>query len=232
CPAVRNYRREVIKHIQLHPEILPEHVQIFIPSYCRQNGGKVLGNQRSYSQQQQYVNLNLNYPDANRDWPSLPPPISNTTTYLNHYQQYQNRPDQLNDIQMKMNKFERECEDAKNEFDRKNLDIITKFNTSIVQIQALISCFSTVIQRQNEMILVLKSAVIECLNLNRITNQVTCSLLDKNGGDQQHNEVICKLTSIPIDDRCESIEKLFSIYSPLIEDFTKKIMDVTNQLVV
>ncbi|CAF4830977.1 unnamed protein product, partial [Rotaria sp. Silwood2] len=203
CPAIRSYRREVIKHIQLHPEILPDHVQIFIPSYCRQNGGKVLGNQRSYfhsQQQQKYMNLNQNHSDVNREWPSLPPPISNTTAaYLKPQHQYHNRPDQIEGIQIQMNKLEREFQNAKNEFDRKNIDIITKFNTSIAQIQSLIICFTTVIQRQNEMILVLKSAVNECLQLNKITNQVTYSLLNnnKNDGYQHHSDVMNQLTSIP-----------------------------------
>ena len=43
CLTTRSYRREVIKSIQLHPEILPDHVQIFIPSYCHQNDVKVVG---------------------------------------------------------------------------------------------------------------------------------------------------------------------------------------------
>ena len=82
CPAIRSYRRDVIKYIQLHPEILPDHVQLFIPSCCRQNGIKVIDNQRPHSQQQQYTNPNQNYPDANHDWSSLPPPINNTATCL------------------------------------------------------------------------------------------------------------------------------------------------------
>ncbi|CAF3777043.1 unnamed protein product [Rotaria sp. Silwood1] len=149
CPAIRSYRREVIKHIQLHPEILPDHVQTFIPSYCRLNGGKVLGDQRSYfhsQQQQQYMNLNQNHPDVNRDWPSLPPPISNTTSaYLKPQHQFHNRSDQIEGIQIRMNKLECEFRNAKNEFDRKNIHITTKFNNSIAQIQSLIICFTTVI---------------------------------------------------------------------------------------
>ena len=43
CPGIKSYRHEVIKYIQLHPEILPDHVQIFIPSYCHQNDVKVVG---------------------------------------------------------------------------------------------------------------------------------------------------------------------------------------------
>ncbi|CAF0942540.1 unnamed protein product [Rotaria sordida] len=155
-------------------------------SYYRQNGGKILSNQRSYSQcqQQQYINLNQIYYDGNRDWSSFAPSISNTTTYIKPQRQYQNRPGQIKDIQIQMNKLERECQNAKNEFDRKNLEIITKFNTSIAQIQPLIICFTTIIQRQNEMILVLKTAVNECLKLKKITNHVTCSLLNKNDGYQ------------------------------------------------
>ena len=155
CPGIKSCRHEVIKYIQLHPKILPDHVQIFIPSYCRQNGVKVVDNQRPHLQQQQYTNPNQNYPDANHDWPSLPLPINNTATYLKAQQHYQNRPDQIKVIQVQMNKLEKECENAKNELDRKNCDIITKFNHSISHIMSLIICCTTAMQRQNEMILVL-----------------------------------------------------------------------------
>ena len=44
CSVIRSYRHEVIKYIRLYREILFNHVQIFIPSYCPQNGIKVVGN--------------------------------------------------------------------------------------------------------------------------------------------------------------------------------------------
>ena len=131
-----------------------------------------------------------------------------------------------------MNKLEKECENAKNEFDRKDCGIRTKFNHSISRIMSLIICRTTAIQRQNEMILVFKSAINEWLKYNKITNQVTRSLLSSNDGYQQHSDVTDQLATIPIDVRCESIEKLFATYSPLIEDCTKKIMEVANQLLV
>ena len=129
-----------------------------------------------------------------------------------------------------MNKLEKECENAKNGFNGKNCDIITKFNHSSLHIMSLIICCTTAMQRQNEMILVLKSAINECLKYNKITNQVTCSLLSSNDGYQQHSDVTDQLATIPIDDRYESIEKLFATYSPLIGDCTRKIMKVANQL--
>ena len=70
------------------------------------------------------------------------------------------------------------------------------------------------------------------MKYNKITNQVTCSLLSSNVGYQQHSDVTDQLATTPLDDRCESIEKLFATYSLLIEDCTKKIMEVANQLLV
>ena len=232
CPAIRSYRREVIKRIQLHPEILPDHVQIFIPTYCRQDGVKVLSNQRKGSQYQQYINPTQNYSNAVRNWPSLPQPINNTITYLKSQQRQLNHNDQINDMQVQMNKLENECENAKREFDKKNMDIITKFNTSTSKIMSLIIGCTTVIQRQNEMIVALKSAVNECLKNSKTTNKIICSLMNKKDDLQQYSDVIEQLATIPIDDRCVSVEKMFATYSPLIDDFTKKIMEVTNQLLL
>ena len=125
-----------------------------------------------------------------------------------------------------MNKLEREDENAENKFDRKNLDIITKFNHSISHMMSLIICRTSVIH--NEMILILKLGINKCLKHNKITSQVICSLLSKNDGYQQHSDVTDQLATIPVDDRCESIEKLFAKYSPLIEYCTKNIVELAN----
>ncbi|CAF2754887.1 unnamed protein product [Rotaria sp. Silwood2] len=35
CPALADYRCELVKELKRHPECLPEHVQLFIPAQCR-----------------------------------------------------------------------------------------------------------------------------------------------------------------------------------------------------
>lgn len=97
------------------------------------------------------------------------------------------------------------------------------------QVQSLMNCFSSTIQRQNEMIYVLKSSLNECQKIIKISNQAICLLMD-NTGDKKYTEMIIQTSAIPLDERQTSINKCFSVYSPLIDEITMKIMDATENL--
>ncbi|CAF4185807.1 unnamed protein product, partial [Rotaria sordida] len=126
-------------------------------------------------------------------------------------------------------RIEKDCNEAKQEYDRRFNDTTTKINMCLNQVQSLMNCFSSTIQRQNEMIYVLKTSLNECLEIIKITNQALCLLLDKTG-EQQYKDMIQQISAIPLEDRQTSIHKFFSAYSPLIDEITMKIMDATEKL--
>ncbi|CAF3291440.1 unnamed protein product [Rotaria socialis] len=103
-------------------------------------------------------------------------------------------------------------------------------NRCLNQVQSIMNCFSSTIQRQNEMIYVLKTALNEVLEITKITNQALCLLMDKTG-EHQFKDMIKQISVIPLDERQASINKFFSAYySPLIDEITMKIMDATENL--
>ncbi|CAF3259261.1 unnamed protein product [Rotaria sp. Silwood2] len=125
--------------------------------------------------------------------------------------------------------MENACTVAKEEYDRKNMEIKSQVKSSILQTQSLITCFSTIIQKQNEALSILKNSINELLEYNRITNQTLCFIMSKSN-DQQLTEMSKQLTLLPINARQESIDKTFSSYTPLIDDLLKKLIDATIHL--
>ena len=137
--------------------------------------------------------------------------------------------DAFNNLQVHLNKLEKECTLAKVDYERRNNEIKSQMSASIVQIQSLIVCFSSVIQRQNETISILKSSINECFEVNKMTNQALCSIMAKSG-DQQYEGIIKQLSTVPIAERQAALDKIFSTYSPLIDDITMKVIEVTKHL--
>jgi hypothetical protein len=226
CPAIQDYRRELIQHLQQHPDSLPDDVQLFIPSKYRQLGAKMLGNRRCFTQQGHYP-AKQNNDNTYDEWPSLPPSSHDTIANYKVYKPHSS--DAVNNLQIHLNKLEKECALAKVDYERRNNEIKSQMSASILQIQSLIVCFSSVIQRQNETISILKSSINECLEVNKMTNQALCLIMAKSG-DQQYEGIIKQLSTIPIAERQAALDKIFSTFSPLIDEITMKIIDVTKYL--
>ena len=231
CPTVQRYRCDLIQHIQRHPEALPEHVQLFIPSQFRKQGDRTFNN-RLYSHYQQnntnvkwYNNINAN----NNDWPPLPPPIQ-SSIYSNRIREIPYN-ETIKSLQVQLQELDVKCTVAKDEYDRSNMEIKNKINSSINQIQSLLPCYSIVLQKQNETINILKNSIIECIESNKITNQAVCFMLFKSG-EQQCIELSNKLALIPTTERITSIEKLFSTFTPLIDDLLMKLFDVNKHIYI
>jgi hypothetical protein len=227
CHTVHLYRKELIQYLRQHPEALPNDTQIFIPSNLRQEGGKVLG-KRMMDKNQDLYHYKSTKINSNSAWPSLPP--KSTVYEPNTNLKYPNikvKEDLIiNDV---LARIEKECNELKQDYDRKFSDTTTKINMCLNNVQSLMNCFSSTIQRQNEMIYVLKTSLIECLEITKITNQALCLLMDKTG-EQQYKDMIKQISAIPLDERQVSINKFFSAYSPLIDEITMKIMDATENL--
>ncbi|CAF3343542.1 unnamed protein product, partial [Rotaria sp. Silwood2] len=207
CVAVQCYRRDLIQHIQQHPESLPNDTQLFIPSQYRRQGDKTISNRN--------------------EWPLLPPPTRSTISFSKYSTTCPS--DIMNNFKLLLNQTELNCALAKEAYDRKNMEIKSQISSSINQIQSLITCCSSVIQKQNEAIAVLKNAIYECLEFNRVTNQALCFIMDKSG-DQHYVEISKQLSSIPFAERQSSINKLFSTYAPILDEFTMKLLEVTQHL--
>ncbi|CAF3825274.1 unnamed protein product [Rotaria sp. Silwood1] len=219
CVAVQCYRRDLIQHIQQHPESLPNDIQLFIPSQYRRQGDKTISNRNVYTRQT-LDNQQLKNKINSEEWPLLPPPTRSTISYSKYSTTCSS--DIMNNFKLQLNQIEINCALAKEEYDRKNMEIKSQISSSINQIQSLITCCSSIIQKQNEAIAVLKNAIYECLEFNRVTNQALCFIMDKSG-DQQYVEISKQLSSIPFVERQSSINKLFSTYAPILDEFTIEI---------
>ncbi|CAF2975105.1 unnamed protein product [Rotaria sp. Silwood2] len=59
CPALADYRCELVKELKRHPERLPEHVQLFIPAQCgdRNDHSHVITN---YQKNEQKIRSTVN----------------------------------------------------------------------------------------------------------------------------------------------------------------------------
>jgi hypothetical protein len=226
CPAIKCYRRDLIQHLQQHPEALPDDLQLFIPSQYRRQGEKTLVNRNTH--QRHFLNAQYIQNRGNAEqWPDMPPPTR--PPIYKTYAPSLFTPNPIDKLQVQLNDIEIACSTAKEEYDRKNIEIKSQVKTSIAQIHSLIACFSTIIQKQNETITILKNTIHECLEFNRITNQALCFVIAKSG-DQQFVEISKQLSSIPFTERQESIVNLFSTYTPMIDEFMMKLLDVNKQL--
>jgi hypothetical protein len=227
CPMVHSYRKELIQYLRQHPETLPNDIQIFIPSNLRQEGGRVLGKQGMHKNQviHQDKTAKTNFKPA---WLTMSSTPSGYESNVNSNYTNTNPKEQVNTNEF-LAHIEKECNEVKRDYDRKFNDTTTKINTCLNQVQSLMNCFSSTIQRQNEMIYVLKTSLNECLEIIKITNQALCLLMDKSG-EHQYLDMIKQISAIPIDERQSSINKFFSAYSPLIDEIAMKIMDATENL--
>ncbi|CAF2981746.1 unnamed protein product [Rotaria sp. Silwood2] len=227
CPTVHSYRNDLIQYLRQHPEALPNDTQIFIPSSFRQEGGKVLG-KRMIEKNQVLYHYKPTKSNSNPAWPSISPKAAVYEPNINLNYPNVNIKEHLN-IKDYLNRIETQCNEAKQDYDRKFNDTTTKINTCLNQVQSILNCFSSTIQRQNEMIYVLKTSLNECLEIIKITNQGLCLLMEKTG-EQQYGDMIKQITALPLDERQASINKFFSAYSPLIDEITMKIMVATENL--
>ncbi|CAF3184345.1 unnamed protein product [Rotaria sp. Silwood2] len=109
------------------------------------------------------------------------------------------------------------------------MEIKSQLNESLAQLKSLNICFSTIIQRQNETIIMLKDTINECLEINKYTIQAVCLMMTKSS-DQQYEGIIQQISNIPIAERQSTIDKIFSTYTPLIDELTSKIVAITKQM--
>ncbi|CAF1014060.1 unnamed protein product [Rotaria sordida] len=228
CQTVQNYRRDLIHYLKQHPERLPMDTQFFIPSQYRSYGESVLYNRRSYPQLMT-MPPNRNFQITNDEWPSLPPPARSNINYSNYTRS--SSSDTIKNLQIQLNHLDKCCSIDKKKYEKINMEIKSQLNESLAQLKSLNICFSTIIQRQNETIIMLKDTINECLEINKYTIQAVCLMMTKSS-DQQYEEIIKQISNIPIAERQSSIDKIFSTYTPLIDELTSKIMDITKQMQV
>ncbi|CAF4752322.1 unnamed protein product [Rotaria sp. Silwood2] len=77
----------------------------------------------------------------------------------------------------------------------------------------------------------LKDTINECLEINKYTIQAVCLMMTKSN-DQQYEEIIKQISNLPIAERQSSIDKIFSTYTPLIDELMSKIVAITKQIQV
>ncbi|CAF2985258.1 unnamed protein product [Rotaria sp. Silwood2] len=75
----------------------------------------------------------------------------------------------------------------------------------------------------------LKDTTNECLEINKYTIQAVCLMMTKSS-DQQYEGIIQQISNIPIVERQSTIDKIFSTYTPLIDELTSKIVAITKQM--
>ncbi|CAF3184300.1 unnamed protein product [Rotaria sp. Silwood2] len=74
-----------------------------------------------------------------------------------------------------------------------------------------------------------KNTINECLEINKYTIKAVCLMMTKSS-DQQYEEIIKQMANIPIAERQSAIDKIFSTYTPLIDELTSKIVEITKQM--
>ncbi|CAF3092777.1 unnamed protein product [Rotaria sp. Silwood2] len=222
CQTVQNYRRDLIHYLKQHPERLPMDTHFFIPSQYRSYGESVLYNRRSYPQLMT-MPPNKNNQLTNDEWPSLPPPARSTINYSNFTRSSSSDP--IKNLQIQLNHLDKCCSIDKKKYEKINMEIKSQLNESLAQLKSLNICFSTIIQRQNETVIMLKDTINERLEINKYAIQVVCLMMTKSS-DQQYEGIIQQISNIPIAERQSTIDKIFSTYTPLIDEFTSKIVAI------
>ncbi|CAF1366208.1 unnamed protein product [Rotaria sordida] len=223
CQTVQNNRRDLIHYLKQHAERLPTDTHFFIPSQYRSYGESVLYNRRSYAQLMT-MPPNRKYQLNNDEWPSLPPPTRPTINYSIYTRS--SSSDAIKNLQLQLNHLDKCCS-----INKKNMEIKSQLNESLAQLKSLNICFSTIIQHQNKTSIMLKDTINECLEINKYTIQAVCLMMTKSS-DQQYEEIIKQISNIPIAERQSSIDKIFSTYTPLIDELTSKIVAITKQMQV
>lgn len=228
CPVVQEYRRDLMQHLQLHPELLPEDVQMFVPLHYRKQGMKTLMNRQFYSQQPTKNATNQLNNGNDDQWPCLPSATRNTI--FSTKSANPNCTTSTSEIQLHINKIEKECVQAMNEYEKRNLEIKTRMYSCVIQFQSILSAITTIMQRQNDIISALKTSINDCLQMNKFTNQCIISMLTKPNDQQLKTDLINQLTDIPIQERQAAMDNLFSTYYPLMQELTVKVMEVSSHL--
>lgn len=232
CPTVNVYRKELIQYLQSHPETLPYDTQIFIPSYLRNEGTKILGRRRNENDLNARLR-NIDQQHSKNTWPTLTTlsPSSPSSIHKSKWNGHDSNinPNENANVQELLTRVEKQCNEAKQDYDKKLHDTTTKLNACLNQIQSLFNCFSSIVQRQHEMLHVLKTSLNEYMEISKIINQTVCVIMSKSN-DQQYDEIIKQITAIPLEERQTSINTFFSAYSPLIDELTTTIINATEHL--
>jgi hypothetical protein len=161
CPLINDFRKELIIKLKSKPNLLPQNVQLFIPTQYRLHGERnirILTNNTidtcsGRQKQQKYI------PYDSNEWPYL----SNNA----------NAPSSLNNnnnIWNEMIKTQRNFDILREKFEKQEFDLNKKYNEQKFKFGSILSLMSVQIQQQNEG---LKSTIS---TLNEIIPVVTSSL--------------------------------------------------------
>ncbi|CAF3332708.1 unnamed protein product [Rotaria sp. Silwood2] len=118
CPDILNYRRDLIKYLQHHPETLPDDIKLFIPSQYRQQGVKTINNQR-LSTYKPYFTTHQDDKISNGEWPLLPLPTRSSIPCSKYSYSSSFSSNILDNMVIQMKQIENDCTIAKDEYDRK-----------------------------------------------------------------------------------------------------------------
>jgi hypothetical protein len=126
CPLINEYRSQLILELKKHPEKLPQHVQLFIPSQYRDKNdkSKIIQNKTTLHHQQQY---NIN--DQNQ-WPSSISSSPDKNTIIN-----QNLNETIKSLNNELQELKRRFEEDQQRLKSKYSEHINSINQTWLIIQ-------------------------------------------------------------------------------------------------
>ncbi|CAF1143460.1 unnamed protein product [Adineta steineri] len=169
CPIISNFRRELINKLKSKPDLLPQNIQLFIPTEYRQRGetnNRMLTNNICNNQISNQKEVRDLLPNTN-DFPILP---STSKGQPRNKWTSQSQPvNNNNDIWIEMNKSKQKLDEIKMKFEILETNLNNKFNDYKFKIGSIVSIISVQVEQQNEVLKTIFSA------LNGITS--TAALL-------------------------------------------------------
>ncbi|CAF1680789.1 unnamed protein product [Rotaria magnacalcarata] len=149
CPLINDFRKELILKLKSRPDLLPQNVQLFIPTQYRSHGekenrilfnnNKIEGNVRM-TQQQQYT-----YHQHTNEWPLLSNNSDSTAP-----NKWLARDLNRNNIWRDMTKSQEIFDSLKKEFNKQEIDIAKRYQEHKLKLGSILSVMSVQIQQQNE----------------------------------------------------------------------------------
>jgi prefoldin subunit 5 len=215
CPLIEEYRYQTILELKKHPEKLPQHVQLFIPSQYRDKNDKtkIIQNKTVYHQQQHY-----NRNDQNQ-WPVIGSSSSLINTTINQ---------NLNETIKSLNN---ELQELKKRYEEDQQRIESKYSEHINSMKQTWLIMQQQQQTQQQMLSIINNNMKQivfftCMKttssiynvLNKIRIQMNC-----NEYDDEIQQLENQMTFI------KDSESSFSTHINALEQLTNKQNETLNK---
>ncbi|CAM4833802.1 unnamed protein product [Rotaria magnacalcarata] len=219
CPILDDYRRQLISELKKHPEKLPQHIQLFIPSeYRNQNDKtKLIQSKRVHlhSQQKSYNN------NDHIQWPSLNQYPATKTTSMNQ---------NLNDT---IKSFSDELRELKKSYNEDQRRIEEKYKDHTNSIKQTLQIMQQQQQTQQQMITTITNSIKQIIfSTCTKTTLTVCDLLNKMKMQTKVNDFDENIQQLKNQTQCiKEAESLFFMHVNALDYLADKQNETLNEAV-